>query len=89
MVPFRPDRKTEISERHRLPIGDDDGLARCRTVLGVGFGEVLDGENVCIGDVSDVGEVVEVETGPDNEGSREVGDNTLDGWDQIRVSRAH
>ena len=56
MSELAPDTKTQVAERDRCAVGDEESFAGC----GLGVQEVRNGENVCVRNVADVYVVLEV-----------------------------
>jgi hypothetical protein len=84
MTKLCPDGEAKIPKCDRLIILNEECLARRRTR----GHQVFRCENMGIGNVTHVGDIPQVESIPDYEGSFVFGNACVDGWNELVVSRS-
>lgn len=79
-----PDCFAKVSKRNGLFVADEKSLA-CRSLRAE---HVFHSQDMSIGNIANIGEVVEIQTIPDGKGRFELSNTSVDCGNQMIVSRA-
>lgn len=89
MPKLRPYRQAEVTKRDRCAVRNENRLARRRSLtvtLDVWRRQIVDGKNVRVGDVVDMGEIVQIVASSEEERGLVQGDTGVDAWDELVVA---